>query len=113
MSNPMDSVDKDPQAVLTYGFDWAALGWLPEGETVGDGSGGTTAPVWTIATENGSVDDELVSDDEFTNDPDNTQSLITLSGGTDGVDYIVRALITTTPSGIKDARSIRVRVRTQ
>lgn len=109
MAKPLDAFTKDPAAELAYGFNWRTLGWLAVTDEIGDGSGGSTAPVWTITAANGEDPPDLTADDE--NVEDGEVTLVRLTGGTDGVDYIVRCEVTTTPGGDKDARSFRVLCR--
>lgn len=87
----MDSVRKDPQAVLDYGFDWSI--WLAAGETIGTSS-------WTV--EAGITKDSDTKDD--------TTTTIWLSGGTAGEDYTVTNNIVTSASRT-DERSIIVSAR--
>ena len=87
----MDSVKKDPQAVLDYGFDWSD--WLAVGETVSTSS-------WAV--------EAGITKDSDTND--STTTTIWLSGGTAGEDYTVTNTIVTSASRT-DERSIIVFVR--
>ena len=89
----MDSIKKDPQAVLDYGFDWSASGWLATGETISTSN-------WTV--------EAGITKDSDTND--NTTTTIWLSGGTAGEDYTVTNTIVTSASRT-DERSIIVAVR--
>jgi hypothetical protein len=84
-------ITKDPEAVLDYGFDWAA--WLGD-DTITDSEWATS-------------DEDLVQDsDSFTD----TTTTIWLSGGVAGQDYQVTNTIVTT-AGRMDERSLTVRVR--
>ena len=87
----MDSVKKDPQAVLDYGFDWSD--WLAVGETVSTSS-------WVV--------EAGITKDSDTND--STTTTVWLSGGTAGEDYTVTNTIVTSASRT-DERSIIVFVR--
>lgn len=97
-----DHFTKDPQAVLDYKFDWAALAnghggsnWLAEGETISS---------HTITVASGlSVDSSALSDDD-------TAVTVWLSGGTAGNDYSVTCRITTS-AGRTDERTITIQVR--
>ena len=89
----MESVKKDPQAVLDYGFDWSGSGWLAVGETISTSN-------WTV--------EAGITKDSDTNDT--TTTTIWLSGGTAGEDYTVTNTITTSASRT-DERSIIVAVR--
>lgn len=92
---------KDPNSELDYGFDWSSRGWLDEspGDTID-----TTA--WTVAP-TGDDDDLTLGE---TAHADGITSAM-LSGGIDGTDYLVTCQVTLTPSGRKDERTMRIRVR--
>lgn len=102
MALPLETFTKDPDAELLYGFDWRALGWLHEDDTI-------SAAEWTITAENG--EDPVELEEGNTDIEDGEKTLIRLVGGTAGVNYLARCEITCTPSGDKDARSIRIRCR--
>jgi len=109
----LDDIDKKPNAELWYGFDLGALGYLATGATISEAVG--LAPVWTITEESGVEDGTpdpvaLVTDDARV-DASGTQLLVRLTGGTDGLDYIVTGKWTTTPGGDVDERAIRIRCR--
>lgn len=96
------SFTKDPDAVLDYKFDWAALtngtgpsDWLAANETI-------TGAVMTVPDGITLVSSSVT---------DSGRSVTAwLSGGTDRQDYAVGCKITTT-SGRTDERSILVKVR--
>ena len=90
----LQTYDKDPAAVLDYGFDWddETDPWLASGETI-------SASVWTVPT--GITKDS----DSFSN----TTTSIWLSGGTAGVEYMIANKITT-DAGRTDERSFVVKV---
>lgn len=107
MGKPLDEFVKDPASELAYGFDWRTLGWLATADTISEAVG--AAPVWTVTAENSDEDVALEIDDETVEDGEVT--LVRLTGGTEGVNYLVRVVVTTTPGGDIDARSFRVRCR--
>jgi len=86
---------KDPDAVLDYGFDWSD--WLAVGETI-------SASEWSITL---APDAILVIDSESET---TTETLVWLSGGTEGQLYGLTNHITTS-AGREDDRSLRVRIR--
>ncbi|MGE0460880.1 MAG: hypothetical protein AB7Q16_05885 [Vicinamibacterales bacterium] len=91
MSMPVRSYIKDPEALLDYPIDWSD--WLGA-DTI------TGTPVWTVP-----AGLTLAAESNTT-----TTATAWLSGGTDGVDYIVECKITTV-GGRVDERSIRIAVR--
>ena len=100
----MESVTKDPQAVLAYGFDWADggandgastdTGWL-QGDTIASSSWSVTGP-----------DAALTSSGEISSA---TATSVELAAGTVGRQYKVTNHITTA-SGYEDDRTIIVTV---
>lgn len=101
----MSEVTKDPDAVLSYGWDWANFG-------ANDGS--TTDPGWLqgdlIVSSSWSVsgrDSTLVVDSD---DNSANETSAVLSGGTDGRDYLLTNHIVT-QAGYEDDRTITVKVR--
>lgn len=90
------TIEKDPEAQLTYTFDWAQ--WLPQGDSIDTSDYAVTARV---------------------NDPDpllkvsagklGTKTYVELSGGQEGKTYIVTNTIETV-DGNKDRRFFRVKV---
>jgi hypothetical protein len=74
----MARIEKDPDAVLDYGFNWAT--WL-DGDTI-------SASTWAISGE-----DSVLTKDSDSNTPTTTE--IWLSSGTVGVEYTVTNHITT------------------
>ena len=88
---PIDTIPKDPDAVLDYVFNWSA--WLENGETISS---------HTITVGSG-----------ITKDSDSESSgivTIWLSGGTHGNDYLVECEVVTS-MGRTDERSINIRCR--
>ena len=88
---PIDTIPKDPDAVLDYVFNWSD--WLEDGETI-------SSHVVTVGS-------------GITKDSDSESSgivTIWLSGGTHGSDYIVACKIVTSMSRT-DERSINIRCR--
>ena len=83
---------KDPNAVLDYGFNWLALGWLATGETISS---------HVVTVEAGLTKDSYSE----------SAGIVTfwLSGGTAGVQYLVSCLITTS-LGRTDERSRMIMV---
>lgn len=88
---PIDTIPKDPDAVLDYAFDWSA--WLEDGETI-------SSHVVTVGS-------------GITKDSDSESSgivTIWLSGGTHGSDYLIACKIVTSMART-DERSINIRCR--
>jgi len=94
---------KDPDAILDYKFDWAGLtnntkgaraDWLGVGETI---SSYDITPSVGIT-----VDSHSVTDND-------TSVTVWLSGGEEGVDYIVVCRVSTT-AGRTDDRTITISV---
>lgn len=92
MSISPTTIDKDPNAVLDYSFDWATH-WLATGETIS---------THTITVASGLTKD---SDSES-----NGIVTVWLSGGTAGTEYAVACKIATSASRT-DERTIYVRVK--
>lgn len=95
---------KDPDAVLDYKFDWAALtngtggsNWLASGETI---SSKTITATSGITVASSSITDT------------NTSVTVWLSGGTDGSDYLVACKIVTSSSRT-DERTITIQGRSR
>lgn len=82
---------KDPDATLDYGFDWSD--WLADGEVISDSD-------WTVT--------EGITEDSAT--LTTTQTMIWLSGGTEGTRYTITNTITTSAGRIDD-RSFFVDIR--
>ncbi len=93
---------KDPDAVLDYKFDWAAL-------TNGSGDSDWLGSGETISTFTLTVDSGLTRDSEGKTDT-NTSITFWLSGGTAGVDYAVACKIVTSDSRT-DERTMKFQVR--
>lgn len=88
---PVESITKDPHAVLDYVFNWSD--WLQDGDTI-------VSRVVTVGT-------------GITKDSDSESAgivTIWLSGGTHGSDYLVACEITTT-LGRTDERTMNIRCR--
>jgi hypothetical protein len=81
---------KDPDAVLDYGFDWAA--WLQTGETI-------SSATWTVPT----------GITKTTQTENTTETVIWLSGGTAGTNYDVSCRIVTS-GGRTDDRTMTIKV---
>ena len=95
---------KDPDAVLDYKFDWAALtngtgssDWLGAGETIADHEI-TISPVTTLP---------LTLDSSAETDVD-TSVTVWLSGGLAGTEYSVACLIETTAART-DERTMKIK----
>lgn len=84
--------EKDPLAVLDYGWDWGTAGWLASGETIASSTWTATAGI-TMQT------------------PTNTATTTTvwLAGGTVGTPYTITNKITTS-AGRTDERYFTVLV---
>lgn len=88
-SNPAQTFQKDPSAILDYTLDWTA--WL-NGDVI-------TGVTWTVAAGISSVGTIFSG----------TTATIWLSGGTAGSSYTAAALITTA-GGRTDERTIQINV---
>lgn len=90
---------KDPEAVLDYGWDWAAPDrgriWLADGDSI-------TESTWTIE----GPDDDL---EVVTDTHDDTTTTIWLRGGTLGKAYKATNHVTTA-DGRKDDRTLRITI---
>jgi hypothetical protein len=100
-------IEKDPDAVLDYKFDWRALtnqadgavsDWLEAGETITTG--------FSIEATNG------ITVDSSSRSNSNTSITVWLSGGTVGQTYAVRCRIVTT-NGRTDDRTLYIKVKEQ
>jgi len=101
----MNSVIKDPQAVLNYGYDWAD-GGANDGASTDTGwlqSDTITASTWSIT----GPDSTLLQDSDAN---DTTTTTVVLSGGTANRTYTVTNHVTTA-AGYEDDRSITVKVQ--
>lgn len=90
------SIDKDPQAQLTYTFDWVE--WLPTGDSL-------STVEYTI-TARANDPDPLVKVSEGIQ---STKTYVELSDGQEGKTYTVTAKVTTA-DGLIDRRAFRVKV---
>jgi hypothetical protein len=98
----MDRYTKDPNAVLDYKFDWAALtnqtgdsNWLQDGETI-------VSETMTVAT-GLTLDSGVISDS-------GTSVTVWLSGGTAGTAYNVTChIVTSNVPAREDDRTIQIR----
>lgn len=95
-------VVKDPEAVLDYKFDWAAL-------TNGSGASDWLASGETISSYDVAVGAGLTKDSDSKTDT-NTSVTVWLSGGTLGEDYIITCHIVTSDDR-EDDRKMIVKVR--
>lgn len=89
--------DKDPDAVLPYGFDWSS--WLSTGDSVASATWDVTSPSGDsapVTADSTSVSGSVTS--------------VTLSAGTVGNEYQVRCRMTTA-GGLIDDRTIYITVR--
>ena len=83
-------IDKDPEAVLIYTFDWTNwLGAADASETISTSN-------WSVDTIAGDSDPIVVSSSVIATG--NKKAVITLTGGTAGNIYTVRNIITTSDS---------------
>ena len=98
-------VAKDPDSILSYGWDWANFG---------SNDGTSTDPGWlqgdTISTSSWTItgDDALLVNDSDANT--STQATVVLSGGTIGQTYLVTNHIVTA-AGYEEDRSMSVYIR--
>lgn len=90
------TIEKDPEAELTYTLDWAQ--WLPTGDSL-------SSVDWTI-TARANDPDPLV---EVSAGILGTKTYIELSDGQEGKTYTVTAAVTTV-DGLIDRRYFRVKV---
>lgn len=96
-------IQKDPDATLTYGMAWAD--WL-DGDTL-------STAVWTVPagiTKGTASINAAPIDVDGVSQAANTVALVSLSGGTAGIDYTVTCRVTTAAGDIDD-RSIVVACR--
>ena len=87
------TIDKDPQAVLPYSFDWIGLGWLPAGESIATYTL-TADPALTIES------DSLAA---------NVVTAV-VSGGVRRQTHKLRCHIVTSPGGLEDDRTIYLKM---
>lgn len=90
-------IAKDPQAVLTYTFDWAE--WLPQGDTV-------TVCTYTIQAR---ANDPTPLVQITTGIQGGDTTFVKLSGGSVNKVYTVTCNVTT-QDGLVDRRNFRVKV---
>ena len=90
-------IDKDPDAVLPYGFDWSA--WLATGDTI-------ASAAWDITSPSGDSTPVSASSTSVSG----AVASVTLSAGTVGNEYQARCRVTTT-GGLIDDRTIFITVR--
>ena len=91
---------KDPDAVLDYKFDWAAL-------TNGSGRSDWLAAGETIASHTIDADAGITVDSSAGTDAD-TSVTVWLSGGTAGTEYLVRCEVVTSASRT-DERTMKIK----
>lgn len=109
MRAPIDEVEKAPVEVISYGFDFAALGWLAEGDTL-DVAEWEVSRVDGVALED-DPDPLVVEDDALEPDDDPYRALARVAAGTADVDYLLTCTATTTPGAEVAQYSLLVRVR--
>ena len=97
--NGMLYVDKDPQAVLTYTFDWSD--WLTTGDSLADVD-------YTLQVRANDPQPLINVDSGLSG----TKTYIKLSGGQIERTYTVTAKVTT-DAGLIDARHFKVKVYTR
>jgi hypothetical protein len=90
-------IDKDPQAQLTYTFDWSE--WLDPGDTI-------ATSAYSLQVRANDPEPLVNVEDGVTND---TSTYITLNGGQVDKNYVVTCQISTI-GGLIDRRSFRVKV---
>jgi hypothetical protein len=96
----IETMTKDPDAVLVYTWDWSA--WLVGAATI------TTS---TFAID--SNPDNALTLDQDAIVSGSTSTRVRISGGTAGKTYVVRNRVVTNESPTQtDDRSVRIRVRT-
>lgn len=86
----MSPLIKDPNATLTFGFEWA--GWLESGDSI-------SASVWTVESGLNVVSTSFTT----------TRSLVRLSSGVVGKTYKARNHITTA-HGDEDDRTLEIKI---
>lgn len=91
------SIDKDPEARLTYTLDWAD--WLSGSDTISTGT-------WTVAARRNDPTPVVVESSGVAN---NTQTYVELSGGQADKAYVVTVEIVTA-DGLVDRRNFRLNV---
>lgn len=91
----MEIFEKTPEAKLDYVIDWS--NWLPTGYTI-------ATSTWTVGADLTNEIDSLAS----------PQTTILLSGGVEGVSYIVKNTITTSGgTPLIDSRVFKILVTTK
>jgi len=90
------TIEKDPEANLTYTLDWA--NWLPQGDSI-------SSATWVVSTRANDPDPLI----KVSNGIQGTKTYIRLNNGQDGKTYMVTAQVTTT-DGLVDRRYFRVKV---
>lgn len=96
----MEAFTKDPDANLDYTQDWSA--YLAEGDTI------TTSEWFVDDVADTDETPVVVGVDSFTD----TESLVWLSGGTEGTTYVVTNRVTTA-GGRTDDRSLKIKIKEQ
>lgn len=89
------TIDKDPNAQLTYTLDW--VNWLEGNDTVATAS-------WTAAARRNDPTPIVI---ESSGIADNTKTYVELSGGQADKTYVITVEITT-DDGLTDRRNFRV-----
>jgi len=89
------TIDKDPEATLTYTLDWGT--WLETNDTIATGT-------WTAAARR---NDPTPLTIESSGIADNTKTYVELSGGQSDKTYVVTVEVVTS-DGLVDRRNFRV-----
>ena len=90
-------IDKDPEAQLSYTFDWSQ--WVESGDTV-------ASVEYSVAARRNDPTPPTIETSGTSGD---YKTFVTLSGGQTNKTYIVTAKVTTT-DGLIDRRNFRVNV---
>lgn len=94
--------NKDPDSQIPYGVAWDAF--LPDGDTI-------SSSTWIIPAGLTNAGDLMNQTAVINGRSYSKCNLIVLSGGTDGQEYEVTNRIVSSPSGWKEDRSFKVRVK--
>lgn len=96
---PGETLTKDPDAILTYQFDWAS--WL--------GAALITTSTWEI-----DGPDAVLTKDQESIVSGSQQAQVRLTGGTAGKSYrLTNRIVTNETPAQTDDRSVTIRVRAQ
>jgi len=89
--------EKDPTAVLSYGFDWTE--WLPTGHSISSSS-------WTVP--------DGITNNGVSYDSETDITSIILSGGTEGQSYTIKnTIVTSGATPLTDSRTFKINVLTR